>query len=99
MPFGKVWYTKKFIGPGLRYELVCSIATGDIVAFNGPFAPRPNPDITIFRHRLRGMLGPGEMTICDKGYKGDTKCCTPYEAKNLSLIHIQRLPPNILVTL
>ena len=25
---------------------------------------------------------PGEMVVCDKGYKGDPKTCTPIEAKN-----------------
>jgi DDE superfamily endonuclease len=60
---------------------VC-IATGDIVAYNGPFAPKTNPDITIFRWGLKRMLGVGEKVLCDKGYRGDSRACTPYHAQN-----------------
>ena len=81
VPFKKVWWTPKFNGPALRYEMACSLHNGDIVWYNGPFAPRSNPDITIFRYKLRGLLTPTEQVICDKGYWGDTKCCMPYQAK------------------
>jgi DDE superfamily endonuclease len=82
VPFRRVWYSQKYSGPALRYEVAVCIATGDIVAFNGPFAPKTNPDITIFRYGLKRQLGPAEKVVCDKGYKGDTRTCTPYNSLN-----------------
>ena len=73
---------EKFAAAGLRYELAVCIATGDIVHFNGPFAPKGNPDICIFRYKLRDALDPGEQVLADKGYKGDIKVCTPFDAKS-----------------
>ena len=55
---------------------------GDICWINGPFPPGLMPDITIFRLNLKQLLMPGEKVIADKGYRGDTKTCTPFEAKN-----------------
>lgn len=34
--FSKIWYSHKFKGPGLRYEVAVSILTGDIVWLHGP---------------------------------------------------------------
>jgi hypothetical protein len=76
-PFSTAWYSHKFHGPGLRYELAVSISTGDIVAFNGPFPCGAFPDLKIFRSRLKQELGQGEKVVADRGYKGDTKTCTP----------------------
>ena len=36
IPFNRRWYSKKFNGPALRYEVGISINTGYIVWFNGP---------------------------------------------------------------
>jgi len=36
-PFDKQWYSHKFKGPGLCYEITVCIKTGWIVAFSGPF--------------------------------------------------------------
>ena len=58
VPFSRVWYTQKFAGPGLRYELAVSLFNGDIVWYNGPFAPGTNHDITIFRWKLKSKLAP-----------------------------------------
>ena len=77
----KIWYSHKFKGPGLRYEIGVSIKTGDIVWYNGPF-PCGIPDINIFRYSLKGLLGPGEKVIADKGYSGDTKVCCPLKFNN-----------------
>jgi hypothetical protein len=71
----------------LRYELLVCIETGDIVGYNGPFAPKTNPDITIFRSKTKDMLGPGERVLCDKGYRGEWACCTPYNAKSKHHLH------------
>lgn len=70
-PFSSGWYSHKFRGPGLRYEVALAISTGDIVHINGPFPCGNYPDITIFRSKLRGMLQDGEMVEADKGYRGE----------------------------
>lgn len=80
--FSKGWYSHKFHGPGLRYELGVSIKTGGIVSYNGPFPCGEFPDITIFRLGIRRKLGPKEKVIEDRGYKGDVKVCTPDDWKN-----------------
>ena len=77
IPFEKRWFSHKFKGPGLRYELSVAIATGDIVSYNGPFPCGEFPDITIFRLGIRKELGPGETIIVDCGYKGDVRVVTP----------------------
>ena len=82
IPFSRKWYSHKFSGPGVRYELGVSIHTGDIVSLHGPFLCGSYPDITVFRLGLKRMLGPGEKVVADCGYRGDTKTCTPLNATN-----------------
>ena len=43
-----IWYSPKFKGAGLRYELGVCIQTGDIVWINGPFCPGNWNDVEIF---------------------------------------------------
>lgn len=83
-PFNKVWFShkRKIKGPALRYEIAISIATGDIVWYNGPFPPGKCNDHTIFTFKLRNLLGLGEKIVADKGYKGDTKVVTELEARD-----------------
>jgi len=47
-PFWSGWFSHKFKGPGVRYEVGLCIRTGDIVWINGPFPCGQYPDITIF---------------------------------------------------
>lgn len=68
--FNKMWYSHKFKGPGLRYEVAVCIQTGWIVWINGPYPAGRWPDISIFRHRLRQKLVNGEMVEADLGYRG-----------------------------
>ena len=82
LPFSKKWYSHKFKGPGLRYEIAVCIKTGEIVWFNGPFPCGAFPDITIFRRDLRHLLYAGEKVIADRGYAGDSRVCTPEDAVN-----------------
>lgn len=70
-PFSPGWYSHKFKGAGLRYEVALAISTGDIVHINGPFPCGNYPDITIFRSKLKGMLRDGEMVEADNGYRGE----------------------------
>ena len=75
----KKWYSHKFKSAGVKYEVGMAINTGDIVHFIGPFRGAV-ADITIFRSYLKGNLMKGERTINDRGYRGDRKCVTPYDA-------------------
>lgn len=70
-PFWKGWYSFKFKGPGVRYEVALCIRTGDIVWINGPFPCGKNPDIVIFRYGLKHALAEGEKAEADAGYKGE----------------------------
>jgi hypothetical protein len=83
-PFSKRWYSFKFKGPGVRYEVGVCIQTGDIVWINGPFEPGEWNDLTIFRHELKGRLGPDEMVEVDRGYAGEPKVRTPDHFVSLS---------------
>ena len=75
--FWKGWYSHKFKGPGLRYEVALSIQGGDIVWVNGPFPAGAWPDINIFRGWLKKELLPGERVEADDGYRGDISLDTP----------------------
>ena len=80
-PFNSLWYSHKFHGPGLAYELGVCIKTGDIVWWNGPF-PAKHPDRNIFRSTLKNLLLPGEKVVGDLGYKGETKVLTELDANS-----------------
>jgi len=57
---------------------VC-IATGDIVGYAGPYPPKANVDLSIFRHSFKRRLHPTEKVVGDKGFI-DSKAVTPYDA-------------------
>ena len=82
--FDTKWYSHKFKGPGLRYEVAVSINGGDIVWTNGPFPCGRWPDITIFRSGLMDNLLPGERVEADRGYRGQPdKIRIPDQFENL----------------
>ena len=64
-PFSTKWYSHKFRGPGIRYEIAICIKTGWIVEFNGPFPYGRLPDIKIFRSLLKQILCTSEKVIVD----------------------------------
>ncbi len=68
-PFNKKWFSHKFKGPGLRYEVSICIQTGWIVWISGPFPPGPWPDIKIARNGLHAELAHGEKYLADGGYR------------------------------
>jgi DDE superfamily endonuclease len=80
--FSSSWYSHKFRGPGLRYEVGIAISTGDIVWYHGPFPCGAFPDLKIFRLKLKDKLGYAENVIADNGYRGDTRICTPNMAND-----------------
>lgn len=65
------WYSHKFKGPGVRYEVGVCIQTGEIVWLNGPYPCGAWPDLRIARHSLVYALAsgePSEMAVADGGY-------------------------------
>ena len=92
VPFWTGWYSYKFNGPGLRYEVGLSIQTGWIVWINGPYPPGRWPDINIFRHQLKNHLLPHERVEADDGYRGDRKVdCPGDNSPDLAQSHIKAL--------
>lgn len=70
-PFWKGWYSHKFKGPGVRYEVGVCIRSGDIVWIHGPFPCGRWPDIKIFRNALIKKIPHGEKVEADGGYRGE----------------------------
>lgn len=65
----KDWYSHKFKGAGLRYEIGLNISTGGIVWAFGGFPCGKFPDISIARMQLVHHLKPGEYVVGDDGYR------------------------------
>jgi DDE superfamily endonuclease len=82
--FDRKWFSHKFSGPGLRYEMGVCIATGHIVWIHGPFPCGSNPDIKIFRRGLKQVIRPGvERVEADAGYRGEPLyISTPRDFRN-----------------
>ena len=76
-PWSKTWYSHKFEGPGLCYEIGVCILSGSIVWIHGPFRCGEWPDINIFKHALITYLEQGERVQADNGYRGYPKVKTP----------------------
>jgi hypothetical protein len=72
-----MWFSHKFNGPGLRYELAVCIQTGQIVSVSGPFPPGQFTDLTIFQLGIMEELEEGEMVEADAGYEGPYPIRTP----------------------
>jgi hypothetical protein len=91
--FSSRWYSHKFKGPGLRYEICICIQTGWIVWKNGPYPCGPFPDLTIARHKLHGAMDEGEMYVADRGCKDDWEygdCPTGYNTPGQRMKSIVR---------
>eukprot|EP00525_Craspedostauros_australis_P003509 CAMPEP_0198112844 /NCGR_PEP_ID=MMETSP1442-20131203/4629_1 /TAXON_ID= /ORGANISM="Craspedostauros australis, Strain CCMP3328" /LENGTH=325 /DNA_ID=CAMNT_0043769759 /DNA_START=44 /DNA_END=1021 /DNA_ORIENTATION=+ len=76
-PFTEGWFSQKFKGPGVRYEVALSIVGGEIVWTNGPFPCGMWNDLSIFRFGLKNKLMDGEVVVADKGYIGDERVLPP----------------------
>ena len=68
IPFNTKWYSYKYNGAGLRYEVGMNLQTGDLVWAIGPFPPGEWNDILIARYCVVHELLPGEMILADGGY-------------------------------
>ena len=78
-PFDTAWFTPKFHGPGVRYEVAINIRTGEICWINGPYQCGPWLDGKIFMDGLFKELVRNEMVQVDKGYRGKPRCWTWYD--------------------
>ena len=79
-PFDKGWYSVKFNGPAVKYEVAICIATGWIVWLYGPWRGGRN-DHEIAAHGVDLIVEDGERYIDDKGYKS-RRALNPYNAWN-----------------
>jgi hypothetical protein len=75
-PFDRRWWSHKFNGPAVRYEIAVAIYNISIVHINGPFACGANPDSGIFERKLHHILAAFERCISDKGYRAHKDKCT-----------------------
>jgi hypothetical protein len=85
-PFNKKWYSSKFNGPGVRYEVGVCIQTGWIVWTNGPFPCGEWSDVKIALDGIVYMLEGDERLIADKGYRGHP-CYFDCPWKHLDNVH------------
>jgi hypothetical protein len=69
--FSTKWFSHKFKGPGLRYEVAISIMGGGIVHIQGPNPCGKWPDIKNFRECLIYKLREGGKVEADNGYRGE----------------------------
>lgn len=81
-PFDSKWFSHKFKGPGLRYEIGLCIRTGHIVWTNGPYPCGQFNDIQIARDIYIHLLNEGELTLADKGYRDSTNFIFPNDNNN-----------------
>lgn len=76
--FSAKWFSHKFKGPGVRYEVAICIQTGEPVWINGPFPCGTWCDLRIARSALVDALDPGEYYLADGGYRdGNQWSVTP----------------------
>ena len=67
--FHPKWWSHKFNGPGLRYEVALCIRTGEIVWVNGGLPCGEWPDLRLARNAFIDCLQPGEKALADAGYR------------------------------
>ena len=89
-PFDKSWYSHKFQGPSLKYEIGISIKVPKLVWATGPWPCGPYSDLRIFRETLETQLLVDKFFIADSGYS-DERCIQPpgqdhYQYRLMSLI-------------
>lgn len=70
------WYSHKFNGPAVNYEIAICISTGTVVWVNGPFPAGSNPDLVVFRKPdgLRSKIPAGKKVIADNVYASEPLC-------------------------
>ena len=71
-PFDEKWYSHKFKGPGIRYEVGVAI-NGNIVWVNGGYPCGQWNDLKIAQHTVLNLLDNGEKVRLQMG---DTETTT-----------------------
>lgn len=72
-PFNPGYFSHKFRGPGLRYEIALNIRTGYIVWAHGGYPCGLYSDLRLAREAFVLNLKKNEKAMADKGYK-DASC-------------------------
>ena len=67
------FYSHKFGGAGVDYEIAISIFEPRVLWVNGPF-PSGQGDREIFKAALRAKIPRGHIALMDRGYRGGGKC-------------------------
>ncbi len=73
------WYSHKYNGPALNYELAIDLNESKLIWINGPYRAGV-PDITVFRKPdgFKEKIPGRTQVIGDRGYRGEpTKISTP----------------------
>jgi DDE superfamily endonuclease len=73
------WYSHKFNGPGLTYQIVLSTYEDKVLSVIGPY-PAGVPDLNVFRKDdgIYDLIPPDKRLIGDNGYNGEyAKITTP----------------------
>ena len=86
-PFSTKWWSFKFNGTGLPYEIAIDAESGHIVWAYGGNPCGAFPDLIIARKKFVQLLRPGEKVVADRGHK-DGRCFV--QAKTGSLRHKRR---------
>ena len=70
-PFNKSWFSQKFKGPGVKYEVALDVLTGRCVWISGPYRASKS-EITIYREEgLMNLIPEGKLVVADKGLRGE----------------------------
>jgi DDE superfamily endonuclease len=83
---GSKWYSHKFHGPGVTYEVGISLVEGRILWISDSY-PAGESDINVFRKPggIMEKIPPGKKVIADKGYRGEhDKISTPNHHDSLN---------------
>ncbi|XP_045034955.1 uncharacterized protein LOC116930552 [Daphnia magna] len=75
--FDPKWFSHKFRGAGLRYEIGLCIRTGNIVWAHGGYPCGEWPDLRLARDAFIHHLGIGEKALADKGYRDNNYFLNP----------------------
>ena len=75
--FDPKWFSHKFRGPGVRYEIGLCIATGNIVWAHGGYPCGELPDLRLARDAFIDRLEIDEKALADKGYRDNNFFVNP----------------------
>lgn len=82
-PFHRRWFSHKFKGPGLRYEIALQIYPLKLRWIHGPYPCGSHPDNKIFTKLLSRILE-GTKVVADEGYS-HMACITRKSLQNKSV--------------